>query len=57
METKVQTTIVLDPECWNMLAALARLRAAEHGGRPSQSAVIRDLVRAASVKEKALAES
>lgn len=46
------THVILDRECWDLLNQLARIRASQVGGRPSQSAVIRELVRAAASEEK-----
>lgn len=54
----LRTSILLDAECWNALAALARVHATEHGGRPSQSAVVRELIRRATEeREQKLAAS
>lgn len=41
------SSIMLDEQTWLLLRRLAELRAQRLGGRPSQSAVIRELVRAA----------
>ena len=44
----IVTTVRLDRATWDLLSELARLRAARLGGRPSQSAVVRELVNAAA---------
>lgn len=44
----VVTTVVLDPQSWRLLRELAMLRAVRLGGKPSASAVVRELVRGAS---------
>lgn len=41
----IVTTVVLDPTSARLLYELAWLRSQRVGGRPSQSAVIRELVR------------
>jgi hypothetical protein len=47
----VVTTVRMDRETWCLLRDLAELQARRHGGSPSQSAVVRELVRAAGVLE------
>ena len=44
---RVVTTIVLSRETWRLLGRLAHLRAERLGGRPSQSAVVEELITAA----------
>jgi hypothetical protein len=47
----VVTTVHLDRETWLLLRSLSELRALRQGGAPSQSAVIRQLVRDAGALE------
>jgi len=51
-EKPIVTTVLLDARTWRLLHELALLRAERLGGRPSQSAVIREAIDAAALKEK-----
>lgn len=48
MDKQITTTVLLDAESWRLLHELARLRAERLGGKPSQSAVVRELVHEAA---------
>jgi hypothetical protein len=53
----ITTTIQFDIDTWRMLARLARLKAERFGGRPSQSKVVRELIRDAAKQEGRRARS
>lgn len=46
----VVTTITLSPRLWRLLRSLAEARALESRGRPSASAVVRELVEAEAAR-------